>query len=109
MLGPMTHMLRWGNVNGIKSDLENLSLSRRMLLYLLGRDNPRNNVPPLTPNTLPWHLQEVGQLRNGHAHTSAMSRERFKELRDLVLPSSSNSETFLKRKVYEKSGLRPSL
>ena len=111
MLGPMTYMLRWGNVNGTKKDLKNLSLSGDMLLYLFGRDNPRANVPPLTPNTLPWHLREVGQLRNGHAHTSAMSRERLKELRDLVLPSSSNSETCLvkilqlKRKVYGKFGL----
>ena len=95
MLGSMTHMLRWGNVNGIKRDLETLSLSEDLLLYLLGRDNLRNNTPPLTEHTLPWHLQKVGQLRNGHAHTSSMSREQFHKLRDLVLPSSRNPETCL--------------
>ena len=113
MLGRMTHMLRWGNTNGIRRDLKNLSLSGDMLSYLLGTDYPTGNIPPLTPNTLPWHLQELGKLRNSYAHASAMSREQFKELRDLVLPSDSESETclvkilHLKRKVYEKFGLYP--
>lgn len=106
MLGNITYMLKWGNVNGIKRDLENLSLSGGMLSYLLGRGNPGDKA--LTPNTLPWHLQEVGQLRNGHAHTSSMSCKHFHKLRNLVLPSSRNPETCLvkllqlKRKVYGK-------
>ena len=106
MLGPMTYMLRWGNTNGIKRDLENLSLGGDMLFYLLGEDDPGSSVPPLKWATLPWHLREVGQLRNGHAHTSAMSREQFNKLRDLVLPSSSSHKAYLvkilqlKRKVF---------
>ena len=107
MLGNIEHMLRWGNINEIRGDLEYLGLSRDMLLYLLGSYDRARRVLPLKKDTLPWHLQKLGRLRNGHAHISAMSRERFKELRDLVLPSSSNPETCLvkilqlKRKVFE--------
>ena len=111
MLGNMEYMLRWGNTNGIRRDLKSLHLGEDMLSYLLGRDYLAESIPPLTPNTLPWHLQELGKLRNSYAHASAMSREQFKELRDLVLPSDSESETclvkilHLKRKVYGKFGL----
>ena len=113
MLGPMTYMLRWGNTNGIKRDLEKLYWGGDMLSYLFGEDDPGASVPPLKRDTLPWHLREVGQLRNGHAHTSAMSREQFNKLRDLVLPSTSNPETCLvkilqlKQRVYEHFGLYP--
>ena len=106
MLGSMRHMLGWGHVNGVMADLENLRLKVDMLWYLLGSDFPTMRTPPLLPNTLPSDLQELLELRNGHAHTSAMSRRRFKELRDLVLPSSSNPRTCLvkilqlKRKVF---------
>ena len=110
MLGNITYMLKWGNINKIREELEYLGLSEDMLLYFLGSDNRTRRVLPLKKDTLPWHLQKLGRLRNSHAHTSAMSHEQFNKLRDLVLPSSSNPGTCLvklldlKRKVYEKSG-----
>ena len=113
MLGSISYMLRWGHVNGIMTDLENLHLSVVMLWYLLGSNFPANRTPALLPNTLPSDLQELLELRNGHAHTSAMAREKFKELRNLVLPSDSEPETclvkilHLKREVYGKFGPYP--
>ena len=95
MLGPMMHMLKNGHRTRVHADLQKLSLDRPMRSYLLSHGQ----------NTLPAHLQKLINLRNGHAHISAMSREQFEELRKLVLPTNSNSETCLvkilqlKRKV----------
>ena len=107
MLGPMMHMLRWCTINGIRKDLEDLGLTDDMLSYLLGRNHQaRSPLPRTSVDTLPWHLRKLITLRNGHAHTSAMSRRQFNKLRNLVLPSSSNPETCLikilqlKRKVF---------
>ena len=94
-LGSMQHMLRQGFHNGVKTELE--KLSDLELSYLLGSSR----------NSLPMHLRQLINLRNGHAHISSMSRKRFEELRELVLPSDNNPETCLvkifqlKRKVFE--------
>ena len=93
----MMHMLKTGRSNGVHGELEKLSLNSRMQCYLLSRGQ----------NTLPAHLRELIKLRNGHAHISAMSREKFEELRKLVLPTNSNQETCLvkilrlKREVFK--------
>ena len=95
-LGPMMYMLKTGQRNGVHRELEKLSLNSLMQSYLLSRGQ----------NTLPDHLQKLINLRNGHAHISAMSREQFEELRELVLPINSTQETCLvkilrlKRKVF---------
>ena len=97
-LGPMNYMLKSGNYNGIRRDLQNIfQLDPTMLDYLLGQGS----------NTLPRNLDRITRLRNGHAHISAMSRDKFEELRNLVLPSQANQDTCLvkilqlKRKVFE--------
>lgn len=96
-LGPMNYMLKSGKHNGIKRDLQSLLRSNRTMLgYLLGQG----------ANSLHRHLDKIIELRNGHAHISAMSHERFETLRNLVLPSDSNSGTCLvkilqlKRRVF---------
>ena len=103
-LGSMIYMLRWAYRNGVKAKFRHLSLENAMLQYLFG---PRSGRWYQASDTLPWWLDQIRIRRNGHAHISAMSRNQFKELRDLVLPSDSKSETCLvkilqlKRKVYE--------
>lgn len=93
-LGNMRYMLKWGNTNGIREDLENLSLPTNTLSYLIGgRNSPTRYLPP--QKNLPQDLLKLTELRNGHAHTSAMSREKFEDLRKLVLPSDSNPGTCL--------------
>ena len=91
MLSEIKDILRVGSNNEVKKALEMLCLSNAVLLYLLGS---RSTIA-LTENTLPWHLKKLGELRNSHAHISAMSREQFNELRKLVLPDSSDPETCL--------------
>ena len=89
-LGSMMYMLKWGYSNGIQGEL--MKLSRNLLwYYFLG---PKTKGA-WRKNTLPWCLDEIRKLRNGHAHISAMARNQFEELRDLVLPSDSKPETCL--------------
>ena len=95
-LGPMQTMLRWGHNNGIHSKLKRLFRTDTTMQQYFFKSG-----------VLVDRLEELRKLRNGHAHISAMSPERFEELRKLVLPSDDDSETCLvkilqlKRKVFE--------
>ena len=104
MLGPMKYMLNYGYNNGLCNTLSgDLSLSNDLVEYFLGQRHQGSN---LTKHSLPWHLQELMNLRNEHAHISAMSQDQFEELHKLVLPSNNNSDTCLvkilelKRKIF---------
>ena len=91
-LGPMMYMLKWGYSNDVERVLRGLSPNNTMLwYYCLG---PRHEGS-LRINTLPWWLEKILTLRNGHSHISAMSSNQFKELRNIVLPSDSRTETCL--------------
>lgn len=91
-LGSMMYMLKWGYSNGVERVLRSLSPNNTMLwYYFLG---PRHEGS-LRINTLPWWLEKILLLRNGHAHISAMSRKDFEELRNFVLPSDNIPETCL--------------
>ena len=82
-LGPMKNMLEWGHCNSVKEKLENFFSSSDFMLKFSG---------PLSQ-----YLAEIIQLRNGHAHIHAMSRQDFGTLRNLVLPQPSGNKpiTFL--------------
>ena len=91
-LGPTMYMLKWGYSNGVERVLRGLSPNNTMLwYYFLG---PRHEGS-LRINTLPWWLEKILFLRNGHAHISAMSRKDFEELRNFVLPSDNIPKTCL--------------
>ena len=77
MLGPMELMLEWEHCNTVKEKLGNFST-------LKGK--------PYLPTSFPEDLKQIRTLRNGHAHISAMSKQKFNELRNLVLPSPSGKE-----------------
>ena len=98
MLGDMQYMLELGRCNTVEVRLENLfSPGDSMLQYLLNQ--------PSGAKDLSGHLEEIRRLRNGHAHINAMSREKFGELRNLILPSSrrSSSKTCLIKILQLKS------
>lgn len=134
MLGDMRSMLTRGYHNGIHLILENLLRLQDLLLlylhenfsekqitecinqfrirpdllpYLFGRSDKKSS---LDQNSLPNHLKQLTELRNGHSHISAMSLDKFEELRNLVLPSNDDQETCLvkilqlKSKVFEERG-----
>lgn len=99
-LGPMKHMLELGYCNTVRERLENLFCpDASMLQFLLGQDT--GNI------SLPSCLDKIIRLRNGHAHIHAMSKQKFGELRNLILPSGKSARTCLveilefKRKVLE--------
>ena len=106
-LGSMKYMLMWGDINGVYDELEKLSISDARLEYLLGPYS--ESEPIVTRDTLPWCLEKIAALRNGHAHVSAMSRTQFEKLRNLILPSETGLDTCLvkilqlKKKVFEYS------
>ena len=82
-LGTMKRMLEWGHCNSIREKLESLFSSSDPILqcFLIHHAG----------------LGKIIELRNGHAHINAMSRQKFGELRNLVLPSRrrDTSETAL--------------
>lgn len=98
MLGDMQYMLELGRCNTVEVRLENLfSPGDPMLQYLLNQSRGAGG--------LSWCLEKIRQLRNGHAHINAMSREKFGELRHLILPSPrrASSETCLIKILQLKS------
>ncbi len=90
MLGPMTSLLEWGHCNTVREKLENLFFAFDfdfdfLLQYLLGQHAGAGGSAK--KDTLPEFLDKIRKLRNGHAHISAMSRQEFGTLRNLVLAS----------------------
>ena len=86
MLGPMKHMLGWGHCNTVREKLEHF-LSLGEIQHFLGQCACKSPVPEC--------LDKVRTLRNGHAHISAMAEGEFRQLRNLVLPSTRKPRTCL--------------
>lgn len=77
-LGPMKNMLEWGHCNSVKEKLEKFFPSSDSILKFSG--------------DLSQYLGKIIELRNGHAHIHAMSRQDFGTLRNLALPQPSGNK-----------------
>ena len=96
-LGRMQGVLEWGHCNTVREKLKNLFSTPANLAHilqsLLGQHAGAGGSTKgdIEVHTLPQLLDQITKLRNGHAHISTMSRQKFGELRNLVLPSKPRS------------------
>jgi hypothetical protein len=106
MLGPMQYLLGFGGENGVRDEVIGVVFdgewARDSLDKFLFDTRKRSN------RALPYALRRISDLRNRHAHDTAMNRDKYDTLKGLALGPSdeSPSASLIGRLVSLKHAVR---